>query len=285
MPFLAPYGMKPLDIGNPLRRISMDFFEITSKNLETLTRNERTLFDFVVKNMDDVKDKSIREVSAECFVSTTTFLRFVRKLGFTGYSEFTTVLKFTLFNREELNPSPSPFVVKQNQYREVYLKNIIETVRVLETTKIEQISEKLCHNPKIFIFAKGLSKNVGYYVRYLYTTSGFLVEFPENREYRQAVTMHIGKDDLVLIFTYDGHDSELIQITQKLRTLKNRPFIISVTRADNNVIQNLSDINLYIFTDEIELNQLDITSRISTIAIMELILYQYMEDSHQPIKH
>lgn len=89
----------------------MDFFEISSKNLETLTRNERTLLDFVVKNMDDIKDKSIREVSAECFVSTTTFLRFVRKLGFTGYSEFTTVLKFTLFNKVELNPSP--FVVKQ----------------------------------------------------------------------------------------------------------------------------------------------------------------------------
>ena len=260
----------------------MDFFEITGKNLEALTRNERTLLDFVVKNMDVIKDKSIREVSAECFVSTTTFLRFVRKLGFTGYSEFTTVLKFTLFNNDELNPSS--FVVKQKKYREVYLQNIIESVRVLETSKINQISKKLRHNPKIFIFAKGLSKNVGYYVRFLYTTSGFLVEFPENREYRQAVTTHIGKDDLVFIFTYDGHDSELIQITQKLRTLKESPFIISVTRADNNVIQNLSDINLYIFTDEIKMNQLDITSRISTIAIMELILYQYMEDTHQPIK-
>lgn len=54
--------------------------------------------------------------------------------------------------------------------------------------------------------------------------------------------------------------------------------LISITGADNNIIQNMSDINLYIFTDEIEMNNLDITSRISTIAIMELILYQYMED-------
>ncbi|EAG1142648.1 MurR/RpiR family transcriptional regulator, partial [Listeria monocytogenes] len=52
----------------------------------------------------------------------------------------------------------------------------------------------------------------------------------------------------------------------------------SITGADNNIIQNMSDINLYIFTDEIEMNNLDITSRISTIAIMELILYQFMED-------
>ncbi|MBC6307738.1 MurR/RpiR family transcriptional regulator, partial [Listeria booriae] len=73
----------------------MDFFEISSKTVASLTRNERILFDYVVKNMNLIKNQSIREVSAECFVSTTTFLRFVRKLGFTGYSEFTTVLKFT----------------------------------------------------------------------------------------------------------------------------------------------------------------------------------------------
>ncbi|WP_019244275.1 MULTISPECIES: MurR/RpiR family transcriptional regulator [Bacillus] len=257
----------------------MDFFEISSKNLSSLTRNERVLFDFVVKNMETIKNQSIREVAAECFVSTTTFLRFVRKLGFTGYSEFTTVLKFTLFNKEEVKPSP--FVVEQKDYREEYLKNIIESVRVLEPTKINMISKKLRSKPRIFIFAKGLSKNVARYVKYLYTTSGFLVEFPEDYQYRQAVIPHIGKDDMVFILTYYGHDAELVQLAQELKKQKQSPFLVSITGADNNIIQNLSDVNLYIFTDEIEMNKLDITSRISTIAILELVLYQYMEDSLQ----
>ncbi|EAC6966547.1 MurR/RpiR family transcriptional regulator, partial [Listeria monocytogenes] len=52
----------------------MDFFEISSKTVASLTRNERILFDYVVKNMNLIKNQSIREVSAECFVSTTTFL-------------------------------------------------------------------------------------------------------------------------------------------------------------------------------------------------------------------
>lgn len=70
----------------------MDFFEISSKYVNSLTKGERGLFDYVIKHMDEIKNKSIREVSAACFVSTTTFLRFVRKIGYTGYSEFTTVL-------------------------------------------------------------------------------------------------------------------------------------------------------------------------------------------------
>ncbi|EUJ29873.1 hypothetical protein LMUR_02162 [Listeria grayi FSL F6-1183] len=98
----------------------MDFFEMVSKHVSMLTRNERILFDYVVKNMDVIKHQSIREVAAECFVSTTTFLRFVRKLGFVGYSEFTTVLKFTLLDKKR--SKQLPFVVDQQDYREEYLK-------------------------------------------------------------------------------------------------------------------------------------------------------------------
>ncbi len=254
----------------------MDFFEISSSHVSTLTRNERILFDYVVKNIHTIKTQSIREVSAACFVSTTTFLRFVRKLGFTGYSEFTTVLKFTSLGNARVGPSP--FVATQKDYREEYLKNVIESVRVLEAAKLVTITEKLMDSPRIYIFAKGLSKYAAKYIKYLYTMSGFIVEFPEDYQYRQAVLTHITTDDLVFVLTYEGHDIELIQIVQKLRNHKHSPLLISITGADNNIIQNMSDINLYIFTDEIKMDNLDITSRISTIAIMELIIYQYMED-------
>ena len=55
------------------------------------------------------------------------------------------------------------------------------------------------------------------------------------------------------------------------------PMIVSVTQADNNLIQNMSDVNFYMFTDNIKVNEADITSHISMIAVMELILYQYIQ--------
>ncbi|MFC0491554.1 DNA-binding transcriptional regulator HexR [Listeria grayi] len=257
----------------------MDFFEMVSKHVSMLTRNERILFDYVVKNMDVIKHQSIREVAAECFVSTTTFLRFVRKLGFVGYSEFTTVLKFTLLDKKR--SKQLPFVVDQQDYREEYLKNIIESVRVLEVDKINRITSVLQDRPRIYIFAKGLSKHAAQYIKYLYTMSGFFVEFPEDYQYRQAAAVHIQSTDIVFILTYGGHDIELIQIARQLKNTNQVQMLVSITGADNNIIQNMSDINLYIFTDEIEIASLDITSRISTIAIMELILYQYMENKNK----
>ena len=55
----------------------MDFFEIVNSHIAELTKNEQVLFDYVITNLDNIKNKSIREVADDCFVSTTTFLRFV----------------------------------------------------------------------------------------------------------------------------------------------------------------------------------------------------------------
>ena len=52
------------------------------------------------------------------------------------------------------------------------------------------------------------------------------------------------------------------------------PTIVSLTRADNNTIQNMSDLNFYVFADEIDCQGADITSRCGMIAIMETLLYK-----------
>ncbi len=57
----------------------MDFYEISSKTVASLTRNERILFDYVVKNMNLIKNQSIREVSAECFVFNNNIFALCKK--------------------------------------------------------------------------------------------------------------------------------------------------------------------------------------------------------------
>lgn len=254
----------------------MNFFEIVNANVEKLNKNEQTLLDFVIKNMDSVKNKNIRELSAECFVSTTTFLRFVRKIGFSGYSEFVTVIKYTVLNQNETEET-QPFVVDQTAYREEYLKNINETVRVLDNIKLNSIVSLMQQKPKLYFFAKGFSKYAAEYIEYLYTLSGFIVIFPKNYEQRQLAYRNIDATDILFVFNYDGEDHELIEILQIIERKCQYAKLISVTGANNNTIQNMSDINLYLFTDEFYQNKIEMTSHVSLIAVMELLLYQYNE--------
>ncbi len=260
----------------------MNFFEIIKPYVEKLTKNEYTLLDYVIKHMKEIQNKSIREVAAACFVSTTTFLRFVRKIGFSGYSEFSTVIKYTVLNSDQKQTKDQPFVQEQRQYRSEYLKNIEETVRVLDEHKLIAICEHMVNHPKLFFYAKGFSKYATEYIEYLYTLKGFIVVFPKNYEQRQIAYRNLAPNDLVFIFDYMGEDDELISIIQNLKSRGHYAQLISITGANNNTIQNLSDENLYLFTDEIKTDGIEMTSHVSQIVIMELLMYQFMEFEKQP---
>lgn len=255
----------------------MNFFEIIKPYVEKLTKNEYTLLDYVIKHMAEIQNKSIREVAAACFVSTTTFLRFVRKIGFSGYSEFSTVIKYTVLNSDKKTDSDVNFVEKQSQYRGEYLKNIEETIRVLDERKLLKICRQMAHHPKLYFYAKGFSKYATDYIEYLYTLNDFIVVFPKNFEQRKLAYRNVDQNDLIFVFDYAGEDDELISIIQNLKRHKNFAALVSITGANNNTIQNMSDENLYLFTDELKINQVDMTSHVSLIIIMELLLYQYLE--------
>ncbi len=71
-----------------------------------------------------------------------------------------------------------PFEVSQVDYREEYLKNITESVRVIPPKKLHEITKQLANHPTIYLFAKGISKYAADYVYYVYTMAGFTVKYP-----------------------------------------------------------------------------------------------------------
>lgn len=91
---------------------------------------------------------------------------------------------------------------------------------------------------------------------------------------------HITAEDLILIIDYTGEEVEFVNLIQQVfKEPLNRPMVLSITGADNNTIQNLSDINLYTFFDQIRSKEgVEISSRVTAIVIMELILYQWLDE-------
>lgn len=82
---------------------------------------------------------------------------------------------------------------------------------------------------------------------------------------------------MIFVFDYAGEDDELISIIQNLQSQRQYAMLVSITGANNNTIQNMSNENLYSFTGELKVSGIDMTSHVSLIVIMELLLYQFME--------
>ena len=130
-------------------------------------------------------------------------------------------------------------------------------------------------NPDIYIIAEGLSREVGHYFVRLLTTVGYNVTFPIESYEKEMVLRRIKREDVLLVLSYTGDNLSVVHEIEKIFAIAT-PTIISFTKSDNNSIQNMSDLNFYVFADEINYQGIDVTSRIGMIAIMETLLYKHL---------
>lgn len=250
----------------------MDFYEQTSQAMYKLSPNEQSIMTYVVKNMHVVKNMSIRDLAGACFVSTTTIFRFVKKLGYEGYSQFVEAIGETEAETRKIH---IPSIVQKDDYRDSYLKNIVEAVKVITDEKIEKFQSIISKKPDIYIIAEGLSREVGRYFVRLLTSVGFNVSFPIESYEKDTVLKRIKRTDVLLVLSYTGENRSIIHEIEKIFAIAT-PTIISFTKSDNNAIQNMSDLNFYVFADVINYEGIDVTSRVGMIAIMETLLYKHI---------
>lgn len=248
----------------------MDFYEKTSSAVPNLTTGEQEIFNYVIKNLHVVKSLSIRQLAEKCFVSTTTLFRFVKKLGYEGYNDFIDDVRETEYASRKID---IPNIVARDDYRDSYLKNVIEAVKVITDEKMEMFDKLMSRNPDIYILAEGLSGEVAYYIKRLLVSCGYNVEVPKEEYEFKSVLKKIKRDDILLALSYNGNNQSVIHNIERIFAIST-PKIISITRSDNNAIQNMSDLNFYVFADEIEYEDEDITSRIGMIAIIETLMYK-----------
>jgi len=250
----------------------MDFYLQTSNNASKLSTTERNILNYVVKNMHLVKEMSIRDLAKETYVSTTTLFRFVKKLGYEGFGEFIDAVRET---EKESRKIHIPSIVHDDNYRDSYLKNVVEAVKVITDEKIETFHKIMGRYPHIFILAEGLSSEVAKYFARLLITMGYNAEIPVEEYEFSSLLRRIKRDDVLLILSYTGNNQSIVHHVEKIFAIAT-PTIISFTRADNNIIQNMSDLNFYVFADEIDYEGVDVTSRCGMIAIMETLMYKRM---------
>ncbi|MCL2412169.1 MAG: MurR/RpiR family transcriptional regulator, partial [Treponema sp.] len=230
--------------------MALDFYKATQETSRNLNQTERQIFDHVVKNMDEVKHWNIQKFALEWLVSTTTIFRFTQKLGFSGFADFINSLLVTSHSRQD---SVVPEVVLGKGYSEEYLKNAMEAVRVMSPQRIEQALAKLELRPDIYILTDENTIPIGQYCERLFIALGFHAYFPESSYQMQNLANHIRAEDMIIALSYSGKDTGLLDIIQRI-FLRGKPYLLSITRADNNPLESMSDTNFYIFADEICIN-------------------------------
>lgn len=74
----------------------------TIKQLQSLNELEMEVYQYIIQHQNAIPYMRIRELAAEAHVSTTTILRFCRKIGCDGYAEFKLRMKEFVGQQHEL---------------------------------------------------------------------------------------------------------------------------------------------------------------------------------------
>lgn len=251
----------------------MDFFEQANSHVRDLNESERKIFEYVIRNVSRVKDMQIRALAAACFVSTTTIMRFAKKLGFSGYRELIDSLRLASHVTAQ---SELPSVLKYQTYGEEYLKNIIESARVITPGKVQAFGEALANKPRICCFGTGLDEDVARYAYRLLMGLGYRTLCPTGAFERQSAIDRLEDGDVLFLFSMSGEDPDVLDLVERVRLVCD-PVIVAMTHSANNTLQVLSNIDLYVFAEKICIRNRDLSSRASMFSILELLSHSLIK--------
>lgn len=79
----------------------MDFFTRIAEHTPQLNKNDNELLSYCIRNHTEIANLKVTELADRLFISPASVVRFCKKLGFSGYSDFKASLRMDLFEPEE----------------------------------------------------------------------------------------------------------------------------------------------------------------------------------------
>lgn len=214
----------------------MTLEELITKHQKALGDLDKTILRYVLDNRPKIQQISITELATATYTSKSTVLRLVRKLGFTGFSEFKYFLKTST---KEAKPATEMFA-------DLQVSDIIKTIKGLEHIEWDDLTAQLKEAQTIYCYGTGFSQRriLDEFAKNLLQLGKRAITIPNKTELDMAMKM-ITPQDVVLLASLSG-ETENIKENIFMWTLKNVP-LVSVTRAGENTFASHSDFALHYY--------------------------------------
>lgn len=232
----------------------------THEMVKSFNQLEMDVYNYIVRNEDKVVYMKVRELADAVHVSTTTILRFCRKVGCEGYSEFRLKLKQELHDKEKVNldmdvPALEDFF--ERVQTKAFQENIREAVGML------------MKSASIIFIGVGSSAIMGKYGARYFNNVGwfsFSIDDPFTPVFR-------GKNEniVTIALSVSGETEQTLLLAEKLKRRGSQ--LISITNKSNCSLAKMSDcnINYYFPMYKTSKGEYDITSQMAVVFILELI--------------
>ena len=130
----------------------MDFFTRIAEHTPQLNKNDNELLSYCIRNHTEIANLKVTELADRLFISPASVVRFCKKLGFSGYSDFKASLRMDLFEPEEMPRKSHPTD---------FFRDIHKTIEMVPEETVERIVELIHCSRRIELYAVGSSRMPG----------------------------------------------------------------------------------------------------------------------------
>lgn len=133
------------------------------EEIQSLNELELAVYEYVMQHKSAISYMRIRELAAEAHVSTTTVLRFCKKMGCDGYAEFKLRMK-------EYNGLKKIVMLSEDMSEIRAFFERLETDKFQQ--KLEEAAAMIAKTERVFFVGIGSSGHVGQYGARCFTNLG-----------------------------------------------------------------------------------------------------------------
>lgn len=257
---------------------------IKIKNLrETLTHSEKKIADYILNNLEKIKDFNTYEIALNCKTSQASVVRFAKKIGYKGFPDFKLSLSQDLGNKKaQFHYNIINEVIKANDTFEIIGKKITnENVRAINNTfevcdfkVLNKAVNLLSAADKIMIVGVGFSGIVAkdFYYKLMEIGKNAIVELDTHIQLSCLTTMN--QNDILFVISHSGKTMEMYNIAKlaKEKGIK----VISMTNIASNPIRDISDIALGTVEIDNNFRETAFSPRISQLTIIDMLYVKMM---------
>lgn len=230
--------------------------------LQSYNELEMLVYNYIMAHKEEVKYMTIRELSDAVHVSTSTIIRFCKKTGCDGYSEFR--VQFKLFLKDERENNKKKLQDNVGDEIMYFLHSVTSTEYEESIVKVTEMLEKA---KQLIFIGIGTSGILGKYGARYFSNIGKFSQYIEDPYYP------IGKDmeeTAVIALSESGETQQTLKLAERFKRHKCK--IFSITNGSACTLAKMSDYNLVYFVPKcLVQNEYNITTQVPVIYLLETI--------------
>ena len=225
------------------------------EQIKSLNELELSIYNYVLANLQAVQYMKIRELAENTHVSTTSILRFCKKFGCDGYSEFKVYLKeFNKSNRNKKSVDCSELIhfLKHTDDAEFH-------------KKLDDIAEILRLAKLIVFVGTGNTSYIAQYAARYFANNGSLSFGIEDSFYPVKFS---NRDNVIVVaLSISGETKQTVEIVNKYKIAGCK--ILSITASTDCTLAKIADYQLSCYVTQKKKEDLDFTSQVPFVYLIE----------------